>query len=168
MMHGPTNIRYEMFEHQGTLDGKVLSHFSYFSKGQSVLYIGILRPHKPPKHFPKCTAHVADANKGHCSLAWTHTVPNTFKKLEAMTWVSTGSSCTVPHDRLYYEYWWYKPSGYYTAELMNLRADRYRERYTEWTVYTEEQTLLIFERKIFRRIYGPKYENGEWKSWTNR
>jgi len=32
----------------------------------------------------------------------------------------------------------------------------------------EEQALLIFERKIFRRIYGPKYENEEWKSRTNR
>jgi hypothetical protein len=32
----------------------------------------------------------------------------------------------------------------------------------------EEQALLIFERKIFRRIYGPKYENGEWKSRMNR
>ena len=32
----------------------------------------------------------------------------------------------------------------------------------------EEQATLIFERKIFRRIYGPKYENGEWKSRTNR
>ena len=32
----------------------------------------------------------------------------------------------------------------------------------------EEQDLLIFERKIFRRICGPKYENGEWKSQTNR
>jgi hypothetical protein len=32
----------------------------------------------------------------------------------------------------------------------------------------EEAALLIFERKMFRRIYGPKYENGEWKSRTNR
>jgi hypothetical protein len=32
----------------------------------------------------------------------------------------------------------------------------------------EEQALLIFERKIFRRIYGPKYEDGEWKTRTNR
>jgi len=32
----------------------------------------------------------------------------------------------------------------------------------------EEQALLIFERKIFRRIYGPKYEKGEWKGRTNR
>jgi hypothetical protein len=28
--------------------------------------------------------------------------------------------------------------------------------------------LLIFERKIFRRIYGAKYEDGEWKSRMNR
>jgi len=27
--------------------------------------------------------------------------------------------------------------------------------------------LLIFERKIFRRIYGPKYKDGEEKSRTN-
>ena len=34
-----------------------------------------------------------------------------------------------------------------------------------WTLTKKEkQALLIFERKIFRRIYGPKYENGEWKS----
>ena len=32
----------------------------------------------------------------------------------------------------------------------------------------EEQALLIFERKIFRRIYGSKYEDGEWKSRRNR
>jgi hypothetical protein len=32
----------------------------------------------------------------------------------------------------------------------------------------EEQDLLIFEREIFRRIYGRKYENWEWKSRTNR
>jgi hypothetical protein len=32
----------------------------------------------------------------------------------------------------------------------------------------EEQALLVFERKILRRIYGPKYENGEWRSRMNR
>jgi len=32
----------------------------------------------------------------------------------------------------------------------------------------EEQALLILEWKIFRRIYGPKYEDGKWKSRTNR
>ena len=38
-----------------------------------------------------------------------------------------------------------------------------------WTLTKkEEQAVLIFERKIFRRIYGPKYENGEWKSRSNR
>ena len=38
-----------------------------------------------------------------------------------------------------------------------------------WTLTKkEEQALLIFERKIFRRIYGAKYERGEWKSRTNR
>ena len=38
-----------------------------------------------------------------------------------------------------------------------------------WTLTKkEEQVLLIFKRKIFRRIYGPKYENEEWNSRTNR
>jgi hypothetical protein len=38
-----------------------------------------------------------------------------------------------------------------------------------WTMTKkEEQAMLIFERKIFRRIYGAKYEDGEWKIRTNR
>jgi hypothetical protein len=31
----------------------------------------------------------------------------------------------------------------------------------------EEQALPIFERKIFRTTYGPKYEDGDWKSRMN-
>jgi len=38
-----------------------------------------------------------------------------------------------------------------------------------WTLTKkEEQAVLIFERKMFRRIYGAKCEKGEWKSATNR
>jgi hypothetical protein len=38
-----------------------------------------------------------------------------------------------------------------------------------WTMTkTDEQAVPVFERKIFIRIYGPKYENWEWKSRTNR
>jgi len=38
-----------------------------------------------------------------------------------------------------------------------------------WTLTKKkEQALLIFGRKIFRIIYGSKYENGEWKSRKNR
>jgi len=38
-----------------------------------------------------------------------------------------------------------------------------------WTLTKKEvQALLIFERQICRKIYGPKYENVEWKSRTNR
>jgi hypothetical protein len=36
------------------------------------------------------------------------------------------------------------------------------------TTKRDEQAVLVFKRKIFRSIYGPKYENGEWKRWTNR
>jgi hypothetical protein len=32
----------------------------------------------------------------------------------------------------------------------------------------EQEAVLIFERKIFRRIYGAKYEDGEWKIRTNQ
>jgi hypothetical protein len=38
-----------------------------------------------------------------------------------------------------------------------------------WTMTKKtEQALFISERKIFRRIYGAKYEDGEWKRKTNR
>ena len=38
-----------------------------------------------------------------------------------------------------------------------------------WTLKKkEEEALVNFEGKIFRRIYGSKYESGEWKSRTNR
>jgi hypothetical protein len=37
-----------------------------------------------------------------------------------------------------------------------------------WTVRKrDEQALLVFERKIFRRIYGAKYENMEWNNRTD-
>jgi hypothetical protein len=32
----------------------------------------------------------------------------------------------------------------------------------------EEQAVLIFERKIVRRIYGAKCEGGKWKRRPNR
>jgi len=41
-------------------------------------------------------------------------------------------------------------------------------RVEAWTLTEKEQAVLIFERRIFRRIYGAKYENGEWKSRKNR
>jgi hypothetical protein len=38
-----------------------------------------------------------------------------------------------------------------------------------WTMTKkEEKAVLIFERKMFRRIYGPKYEDGKWKIRKNR
>ena len=50
---------------------------------------------------------------------------------------------------------------------MNLQ--QYTRMFIRWTLTKkEEQALLIFERKIFIRIYGPKHENEEWKSRTNR
>jgi len=59
----------------------------------------------------------------------------------------------------------------FNPELLKLDYIRPVVTYGEetWTTTKkEEQALIIFERKIFRRIYGPKYEDGEWKSRTNR
>jgi hypothetical protein len=36
------------------------------------------------------------------------------------------------------------------------------------TTKKEEQAVLVFERKILRRIYGTKYEYGECRTTTNR
>ena len=44
------------------------------------------------------------------------------------------------------------------------RVTRLHVSNTRWS----SSALLIFEREIFRRIYGPKYEDGEWKSRANR
>jgi hypothetical protein len=40
--------------------------------------------------------------------------------------------------------------------------------HTRYSLKKEEHALLVFERKIFRRICGPKYENGEWRTRMNR
>ena len=37
-----------------------------------------------------------------------------------------------------------------------------------WTLTKKEQAVLIFETKIFRRMYGTKCGNGEWRSRVNR
>ena len=38
-----------------------------------------------------------------------------------------------------------------------------------WTLTKkDEQVLLSFERKIYRRMYGHRYDIGEWKSRTNQ
>ena len=41
--------------------------------------------------------------------------------------------------------------------------------YSKWSLTKkEDQALIIFERKIFRRMCGLKYEKAEWKSRKNR
>jgi hypothetical protein len=45
-------------------------------------------------------------------------------------------------------------------------AQCFRDANRVWCI--EIVALLVFERKIFRRMYVPKYENGEWRTRTNR
>jgi hypothetical protein len=40
--------------------------------------------------------------------------------------------------------------------------------YCLFEYYPADLALLVFERKIFRRTYGPKYENEEWRTRMNR
>jgi hypothetical protein len=54
---------------------------------------------------------------------------------------------------------------YQTTHLLCLHRS-YKNLFLYFLI--KSKSLLIFERKIFRRIYGLKYENGEWKSRTNR
>ena len=54
---------------------------------------------------------------------------------------------------------------YALPDIIHVRKSSLNEKRT--LTKKEEQALLIFERKIFRGIYGPKYENGEWKCGTN-
>ena len=49
----------------------------------------------------------------------------------------------------------------------SIRLRRNCARYTFLTAIFVT-SYARFEIKIFRRMYGPKYENGEWKSRTNR
>ena len=59
--------------------------------------------------------------------------------------------------------------GYSPMSSLQARTDSICRHCTrEQSLYHSNMNLAIFERKIFERIYGPKYENGEWKSRTNR
>jgi len=61
------------------------------------------------------------------------------------------------------------PSIYLTKEATFLIRPVVSYGTEAWTLTKkEEKVLLIFEWKIFRRIYGPVYENGKWKSRTSR
>jgi hypothetical protein len=57
---------------------------------------------------------------------------------------------------------------YYIWPAFYLSHEIQYPRFSRQNIILGEQALLIFERKIFRRIYSPKYENDERKIRTNR
>ena len=60
-------------------------------------------------------------------------------------------------------------SGQPTGSIRKSTLRNGTDRAEAWALTKKEkQAPQIFESKIFRRIYDPKYENEEWKSRNNR
>jgi hypothetical protein len=60
---------------------------------------------------------------------------------------------------------------YWRDEVPSSEENSFAVLQVSWPPYFQSScdvALLIFERNIFRRIYDPTYEDGEWKIRTNR